>query len=162
MADEIKVGMADMKVGKENDKLITYGLGSCVGLMLYDEVNRVGGLAHIMLPNSNQRTNSVANRAKFADTAVIELIEKLIDQGASKNRLRAKIAGGAEMFSFSKSDSKASIGNRNVEAVKKFLKNEGIGIVGEDTGKDYGRTVELETATGKVKIKTIGSGVLEI
>jgi len=162
MADEIKVGMAEMRVGVWDDRLITYGLGSCVGLVIYDEGSRVGGLAHIMLPDSTQSTSTASNPAKFADTAVKKLIEELVGSGASKDRLKAKITGGAEMFSFSKTDQKASIGSRNVEAVKRLLEFEEIEIVGEDTGSNHGRTVELFVATGKVTIRTIGAGVIEI
>ena len=162
MTDEIKVGMADMKVGRGDDKLITYGLGSCVGLVIYDEDSRIAGLAHIMLPERTSNPSTGSKVAKFADRAVRELIARLIEGGAFRARLKAKIVGGAEMFSFANTDLKASIGSRNIEAVKKHLKNEGIRVVGEDTGSNYGRTLELEAGTGKVTVRTIGSGVIEI
>ena len=162
MTDEIRVGMADMKIGKGGDKLVTFGLGSCVAILLYDETNKVGGLAHIMLPDSKQNKGRSLNPAKFADTAVNGLIEKLIENGARRKNLKAKIAGGAEMFNLSKSDFKATIGSRNIQAVKRNLRQRSINITGQDVGGNQGRTVELFTDTSKVTVRTIGNYPHEI
>ena len=102
--DMIKIGMADLGVCKAPQKLITTGLGSCVGVCLYDPSAKVGGLAHIMLPDSTQAKN-VQNLAKYADTGIAETIKKLIAIGANKNLILAKIAGGSQMFNFMGSSS---------------------------------------------------------
>lgn len=157
----IKVGMADLNIGRDTDVLTTLGLGSCVGIALYDASVKIGGLAHIMLPDSTQIKNN-DNAAKFADTAIEMLIDRLIEAGARKNRLVAKIAGGAHMFEFKNMDDMMRIGTRNVSAVIQILESNCIPIIGSDTGNNYGRTVELYTSTGIFRVKTIGHGIKEI
>lgn len=157
----IKVGMADLKIAKEPDVLTTLGLGSCVGIALYDSSLKLGGLAHIMLPDSTQIKNN-SNRAKFADTAIELLLEQMLSEGARKNRIVAKIAGGAHMFDFKNMDDMMRIGTRNVAAVTQILKAVHIPIIAQDTGDNYGRTIELHTLTGMLRVKTIGHGVREI
>jgi len=153
----IKVGMADLKVCKAPDSLTTLGLGSCVGIAIYDKRTKIAGLAHIMLPSSKEIRNN-ANKAKFADTALDILIGELEKMGVRKSQLQAKIAGGAQMFSFNTNNDVLKVGQRNVIATKKKLKELGIRIVAEDTGGNYGRTIELDPTTGDLLIKTIGSG----
>ena len=120
MGEIIKVGMADLKVCVSPDAVTTLGLGSCVGIAIRDPVTKIGGLAHIMLPDSSQvRQNS--NKAKFADTGIDELIKVMTAAGASRGRLTAKIAGGAQMFAFSGNSDMLRVGERNVEAVKRKL-----------------------------------------
>lgn len=157
----IKVGMADLKIAKEPDVLTTLGLGSCVGIALYDSSLKLGGLAHIMLPDSTQIKNN-SNKAKFADTAIELLLEQMLSEGARKNRIVAKIAGGAHMFDFKNMDDMMRIGTRNVAAVTQILKAVHIPIIAQDTGDNYGRTIELHTLTGMLRVKTIGHGVREI
>lgn len=157
----IKVGMADLSTAREPDILTTLGLGSCVGIALYDPVVKIGGLAHIMLPDSKQIKNN-ENKAKFADTAIEVLLQQMINEGARKTRLVAKIAGGAHMFEFKNMDDMMRIGTRNVMAVTACLEAYRIPIIASDTGSNYGRTVELHTATGVFVVKTIGHGVKEI
>lgn len=157
----IKVGMADLNIAREPDVLTTLGLGSCVGITLYDASIKLGGLAHIMLPDSTQIKNN-DNKAKFADTGIELLIEQMVAQGARKNRLVAKIAGGAHMFEFKNMDDMMRIGTRNVTAVVQILEALRIPILAQDTGSNYGRTIELHTQTGMLFVKTIGHGVKEI
>lgn len=157
----IKVGMADLNIGRGPDILTTLGLGSCVGIALYDAMTQIGGLAHIMLPDSTQIKNN-SNVAKFADTAIDALIHLLLEEGARKNRLVAKIAGGAHMFEFKNMEDHMRIGTRNVSAVIKILETHHIPIISQDTGSNYGRTVELYTSTGIFRVKTIGHGIKEI
>ncbi len=157
----IKVGMADLNIGRAPDILTTLGLGSCVGIALYDSTTKIGGLAHIMLPDSTQIKNN-SNVAKFADTAIEALINKLLAEGVRKSRLVAKIAGGAHMFEFKNMDDTMRIGTRNVNAVVKILVKNNIPIISQDTGSNYGRTVELYTSTGIFRVKTIGHGIKEI
>lgn len=158
---EVKVGIAQWKVAKAPYRLITLGLGSCVGIALYDSLIRVGGLAHIMLPDSRQFPNQ-QNLAKFADSALPALVEEMVRWGASQQRLVAKLAGGAQMFNFNQGGSLLNIGQRNIAAVKETLKELGIRVVGEDTGGNLGRTMILNTENGEVYIRTIGRPVKTI
>jgi chemotaxis protein CheD len=157
MPELIKVGMADLKAGKNPDSIISYGLGSCVGIALYDSQVKIGGLAHIMLPDSTQ-ARAADNHAKFANTAIPVLLEQVIHLGAVKSRITAKIAGGSQMFSFAQATDIMRIGDRNVEAVREVLKSLSIRILAEDVGGNYGRTVELMLATGMYCIKTVNKG----
>lgn len=158
MAELIKVGMADLKVARHPSVLTTLGLGSCVGIALYENKIRVIELAHIMLPSSTISLN-VVNRAKFADTAIVDLIDKMIDLGADKNNIVAKLAGGAQMFSFSSGHEIMRIGQRNIEAARSILKELQIPIISEDVGGNYGRTIELSSKDGMLKVKSIGAGI---
>jgi chemotaxis protein CheD len=161
MPDLIKVGMADFKVARNPASLISYGLGSCVGIALYDTVTRIGGLAHIMLPDSTQ-ARSADNPAKFADTALPLMLNEMLKMGAVRNRISAKIAGGAQMFTFTNATDIMRVGERNTEAVKNVLKQIDIKIVAEDNGGNYGRTVELQLDTGIYRVKTIDKGEKEL
>ena len=161
MPDLIRVGMADYKVGKSPATLISYGLGSCIGVSLYDPQTKIGGLLHIMLPDSTQARAS-DNPAKFADTGLPLMLDDVVKAGAVKSRLVAKIAGGAQMFAFSNATDVMRVGARNAEAIKKMLKSFGIKIIGEDTGGTYGRTVSIDLVTGVYKVKTIDRGEKEI
>jgi chemotaxis protein CheD len=157
MPELIKVGMADLKAGKSPDSIISYGLGSCVGIALYDAQTKIGGLAHIMLPDSTQ-ARATDNQAKFADTALPVLLDQIISMGAVKSRITAKIAGGSQMFSFVQATDIMRIGDRNSEAVRGVLKNLSIRLLAEDVGGNYGRTVELMLDTGIFVIKTVDKG----
>lgn len=157
----IKVGMADLKITEEPNILTTLGLGSCVGIVIYDNIKKIAGLAHVMLPNSRQIKNN-SNKAKFADTAICLLVEEMVKTGGSKPRFIAKIAGGSQMFSFGNNNDIMKIGHRNVVATKETLNLLKIPIIAEDTGGNYGRTIEFYTNTGILLIKTIGHGAKEI
>ena len=157
MSELIKVGMADYKTGRDPDKLITYGLGSCVGIALYDNSTKIGGLAHIMLPSSREMSQT-QNIAKFADTCLHAILEDLIKLGVRKERLTAKIAGGSQMFLFNTTSEVMRIGDKNVLATKEVLKSVNIKILAEDTGGNYGRTVELDLSSGEFNIRTIKRG----
>lgn len=155
--NEIKVGIADFKAAKAPSRIITLGLGSCVGITLYDPATKIGGLVHVMLPDSSQFKNRT-NLAKYADTGISLLLDELLKMGARRFSIQAKLAGGAQMFNFSpKAGSTLNIGMRNVEMSKKILKKLGIKILGEDTGGNYGRTMILDTTTGDVTIRSVGS-----
>ena len=155
MGNIIKVGMADLNVCKAPDILITVGLGSCIGLTLYDPIMKIGGMVHYMLPDSRIVANNT-NIAKFADTGIPELLKQITRIGANKNRLVAKIAGGAQMFGFTQmTNDIGSIGDRNALAAKEMLRRFNIRLVAEDTGLNFGRTVELHTDTGDFYIKAV-------
>lgn len=155
MNNMIKVGMADLNVCVSPDAITTLGLGSCVGIVLYDQGRKIAGLAHIMLPDSTRIINNI-NKAKFADTGIDELIKLMKEKGANTKQLVAKIAGGAQMFAFNHNNDMMRIGERNVEATKMKLEQLGIVIIAEDTGSNYGRTIEFYPETGKLLIKSVG------
>lgn len=153
---EIQVGIADLKVASQPDRLITLGLGSCVGLTLYDPATRIGGLLHIMLPDSTQ-FNSVTKPAKFADLGIPLLLSEIGRYGGKVNNLQAKIAGGAQMFSGLNEKFVLNIGERNVAMTRLTLKNLGIRILAEEVGGNRGRTMILDTTNGQVTIRTVGT-----
>lgn len=158
MDELIKVGMADLNVCLPPKGLTTLGLGSCVGIILYDPSTKVSGLAHIMLPDSTKIKNN-GNIAKFADTAVDKMIDDMCRLGAKRNKLIGKLAGGAQMFSFNSTNDLMRVGERNIVASKEKLQSLGIRIVAEDTGLNYGRTIEFYPETGELWIKTIGKPI---
>ncbi|WP_106766047.1 chemotaxis protein CheD [Paenibacillus faecalis] len=158
----VKVAMADLNVAGSSEILRTTGLGSCVGLTLYDPLLKIGGMAHVMLPSSSIAREGRLNLAKYADTALPVLFNKLKDKGASPDRLVAKMAGGAQMFAFAGAGDSMRIGPRNVESCKAGLEQMGIPLVAEDTGGNYGRTVELDCTTGILTIRSVQKGIKEL
>jgi len=152
---EIKVGMADLNVCESPDSIITLGLGSCVGAVLYDPVLKKCGMVHVMLPDSTAIANN-QNIAKFADTGVEECLRRVLAMGAKKERLVAKIAGGAQMFSMNTNNPMLRVGDRNVAAVRKKLEELNIPVIAADTGENYGRTVVFFPETGEYLIRAIG------
>jgi chemotaxis protein CheD len=156
MSEQIKVGMADYKLGKSPDRLITLGLGSCIGITIYAKKIKAGGMAHIMLPKNNDPEK---RSWKFADIAIEDMINELSKLGIKISEMEAKIAGGARMFSFNTSDEKSSIGYRNAVSVKQILAEMNIKIISEDVGGTMGRTIELDLENGDLKIKTIGQDI---
>lgn len=158
MGEVVKVGMADLNICKAPNVITTLGLGSCIGLTLYDPVTKVGGMVHYMLPDSTKVRNN-SNIAKFGDTGIRELLKRVTAAGAVRTRLVAKIAGGAKMFEVSGLSEVGNIGERNAEAAKVILKELGIRLVAEDTGLNYGRTVELHCDTGEFYIKAVGKPI---
>ena len=155
MGNVVKVGMADLKVAKAPDSLITLGLGSCIGLTLYDPAIKLGGMVHYMLPDSTKLKNN-QNIAKFGDTGIRELYRLMLEQGASPRRMVAKIAGGAKMFEVSGLSEMGHVGQRNAEEAKIMLKELKIPLIAEDTGKNSGRTIEFYPETGELLVKSVG------
>lgn len=155
MGNLIKVGMADLQVGRSTDVLTTLGLGSCIGLTFYDPVMKIGGLVHYMLPDSTKLKNN-SNIAKFGDTGIRELLRRVLQLGADQRRLVSKIAGGACMFEMAGSSALGNVGQRNAEAARIILKQLRIPLIAEDTGLNYGRTVELNCENGDYLIKAVG------
>ena len=155
---EVRVGIADMNVVKKPEKLITIGLGSCIGVALYDKTASIGGLSHIMLPLSYQFSN-ISNPYKFADLAIPLLISKMVAVGSRKYNITAKLAGGASMFNFTDKSLNLDIGDRNIKAVIEVLEKENINITAMDVGGSKGRTMILDPYDGSVQIKTVGAGI---
>lgn len=158
---EIRIGIADLNIAFPPERLITVGLGSCIGIALYDKINAIGGLAHIMLPESKQ-FNNVTNPHKFADLAIPILVDRMIKKGANLKNIKAKIAGGASMFNFSDKSMNMDIGNRNSISVRLVLKNMNIPLLNEDVGGNKGRTMILDTAGYIVQIRTVGLEAKEL
>lgn len=157
----IVVSMADLKVTKAPDSLTTIGLGSCVGICLFDLTAKVIGLGHAMLPDSTQIVNN-SNKAKFVDTCITVLINEMLAQGANRSRIKAKLAGGAQMFKTTAVNDNLRIGDKNAKAALEILKKMNIPILAIDVGGNYGRTVTLDPLSGVLEIKTIGKGIKKI
>ena len=153
MIKKVSVGIADMKITRQEGILITYALGSCIGISFYDPMIKLGGLLHIMLP---QKQGTDTNVFKFADSGIPETLRKLQAFGASKSRMICKIAGGAKMFEMKGSADFGNIGQRNAAMVKKILAEERLRISAEDTGGAYARTMLINVANGDVVIRTVG------
>lgn len=158
VAEKMVVKMADHAVGDENKVLATLGLGSCIGIALYDKFSKVGGLVHIMLPENPGGKKLV----KYADTGIPFLIKEMEAAGAKKRRLSAKIVGGAGMFKSESGDSVMKIGERNIEAVRGVLKEEGVKLAGSDVGKDYGRSMYFYLDDGRVEVKSFSRDLITI
>jgi chemotaxis protein CheD len=160
MAIKHSIGIAMMKVAESPDQLYCLGLGSCVGVAVYDPVARIAGMIHILLPSMKEFENAGQLRSKFADTGISDMVVEMIKKGAVKYRMKAKMAGGASMFDIK--DSSASdlmaIGKRNVQSCKDALKNLGIELIAHDTGGTKGRTVIFDIDTGTFTIKIINKG----
>ena len=158
MAVVIRVGIAEVNVVMRPDSICTLGLGSCVGLVLFDEVRKLGGMVHVMLPSTELAKGKAFNPAKFADSGIPALVELVVKAGADRRRLIAKMAGGAQMFSRTaeSGDSLLKIGPRNVDACRDILQKLNIPLVAEDTGGSFGRTIELFSENGMLEVRAIG------
>lgn len=153
---EIRVKVADWAVAQGADTIATIGLGSCVAIVLHDPVARVGGLAHILLPNETL-SRDTTNKAKFPGTAVPLLVAEMRRLG-SRGALQAKIVGGASMFAQLLPAGGINMGERNVAATRRALEAAGIPLLGDDTGGDYGRSVYLDVPSGRVLVRSLRRG----
>lgn len=159
----IKVGLAEIKLARPPHILRTSGLGSCVGVVVYDEKTSVAAMAHVMLPDSALARDKHLRVGKYADTAIQSLSEMISEQnGSDRNKLKAKIAGGSQMFQFQTDNEMMRIGKRNVEAVKEHLRKLGIELVAEDVGGNVGRTIEFNPETFVLTVKKVNDGIIEI
>lgn len=153
MSKTVSVGIADLKTVRAPDILVTFALGSCVGICLFDPVVKAAGLSHILLPSSAQIPGS-NTPMKFADTAIPMLVKEMERLGARPSQLKAKIAGGAQMFASMSNASIANVGERNVQAVKQTLARMRIPIVVEDVGSNYGRTLYFSPTDYSMTIRS--------
>ena len=149
--DRSRVGIAECAVATDDTVLTTSGLGSCLGVALYDERAGVAGLAHVMLPRAEAADAEAETAAKFADTGVERLLADMEAHGADAGRVTAKLAGASKMFSFSFNEE--GIGERNVEATRAVLAAHDVPVVAEDVGGDSGRSLQLRAATGELVIE---------
>ncbi len=150
--DLINVGIADMAIAVSPNTLRTI-LGSCIGTCIYDPKLKIGGMSHIMLPSSKKPSN---NLKKYADTAIPFMVDEMIKLGAQKDRLVAKLAGGATMFKHTENSLMGEIGKNNILSVREILAVMKIPVLSEEVGGDFGRTIDFYLETGELKIKTIG------
>jgi chemotaxis protein CheD len=158
VSGEIIVRVADLRVGSSGDVLMTIGLGSCVAVVLHDPVAKVGGLAHVLLP-STALGRKDDTPAKFPQTAVPRLLELMAELGASTRRVSARLVGGASMFAGLAAPGTIQMGERNTVACRQVLIQLGVPIAGQATGGDYGRTVKLWVADGRVEVSSVSHGV---
>ena len=150
---KLTVGIADMKIAKGDGMLVTYALGSCIGLCFHDPRLRLGALLHIMLP-LNMETGR-KNPLKYADTGIRETLRQMEAQGASRSRITVKIAGGAKMFEVN-GGNLGNIGQRNIESVHTILRKEGIRLLGEYVGGSVARTMLFDVDSGQSCIRSYG------
>lgn len=151
----IRVGMAEYKLCHTPQKIMTLGLGSCLGVVLYDTSTKICGLAHVMLPDSKQITNN-SNRMKFADTCLTDMYHELLAQSADPGHLIAKIAGGAKMFSIDSDNEFLNIGAQNYVAAVKRLAVFRIPVEAEDVGGTFSRTIVFDPESGMLLVKAVG------
>lgn len=157
---KLTVGIADMKILQWDGELITYALGSCIGICLYDPPIKLGALIHIMLPINMEPGRK--NTMKYADTGIKETLSQLAGKGARKDRLVAKIAGGAKMFEIAGNSNLGNIGQRNIECVRMNLRKEGIRIISENVGGSVARTLSFYPATGIGEIRAYGQPLITL
>lgn len=168
--ETVNVGVAEYFVTHNPHVLASYGLGSCVGVAIYDEKRKIGGMAHIMLPDS-RAISKPGGPGRYADTAIRAVVEEMERLGSKRRDMRAKMAGGACMFTIPGATNPKNvpgpalgmqIGERNIKAAKRALRELKIPLVAEDTGGTYGRTMRFHTSDGKVTISSIKHGVKEL
>jgi len=147
---KIGVRISETKVAKGDAVLVCYGLGSCVAVAIYDEEQEVGGMAHVLLPGSPRPGD---NPSKYSDTSIENLVEKIQKMGGARENMKAKVVGGANMFSWVSHETKKTIGERNARAVLKKLKEMNIRVVAEHTGGTQGRTVEFFAGKGALILR---------
>ncbi|HIV61506.1 MAG TPA: chemotaxis protein CheD [Candidatus Butyricicoccus avistercoris] len=155
MMERQNIGIADMKLARGQGTLVTYALGSCIGICLWDPLLKIGALVHIMLP-INMETNRTSP-FKYADTGIRLTISKMEFMGAKRTRIIAKIAGGAKMFNVPANSNLGNIGQRNIESVHQVLRQEGIRLLKEDVGGSAARTLFFDVATGEGTVKIYGN-----
>ena len=150
MVGMIVVGIGEYAVVKGDTPISMVGLGSCVGIVLYDKIKKIYGMSHVMLPEMDDKNDRIG---KYADTAIPALIDEMVKKGADRNNIRAKIAGGANIFTFE--DNQLQIGHRNIEAIRNILKQYNIPIDGEDVGGNLGRTIIFHPEDCTLSIRMI-------
>jgi len=150
--DPLRVGISEFAVSDGDETMKSYGLGSCLAVGLWDPTNEIGGLAHVMLPNGDNRDDGDRKPGKFADTAIRTMLRRIVEMGGDYTSVEAKITGGSEMFEFDSFED--GVGERNVLAARKELEKLGVPVTAEDVGGERGRTVEFDAETGTLSIRT--------
>jgi chemotaxis protein CheD len=149
------VEVAQFHVGQAPEQMKTLALGSCLGIVLYDPTSRIGALAHAMHPR-RERVKNNANRAKFVDSVIPILVDRMARRGARRERIVAKLFGGARMFeSYAGCAGVIQIGDENIAAAREELRARGIPIAGECVGGTSGRTIVFDLTTGAVAVRDV-------
>jgi len=154
MSHKERVGISEYRVAEAPDVLVTYGLGSCLGITLYDPEAKVGGLAHTLLPAPRSGLEN-SRLTKFVESSIRIMADELCTMGGERQRIEAKIIGGANMFTSLHIAPEETIGNRNILSARETLAALGIALISEDVGGAYGRTVEFDLSTGKVLVRSV-------
>jgi chemotaxis protein CheD len=150
------LGAGELRVAEAPARLVIHGLGSCVAVFVYDPGAHVGGLAHILLPGPPRDT--AAHTGRYATTAVAAVVAELIRLGATRAALHAKVTGGSRMFAYDAGKGRPTVGDKNVEATLKALRDARVEIVATDVGGDHGRTVVADLQDGSLTITTVRGG----
>ena len=162
MTGRRNVRVADLVAVRGEGVLTALGLGSCVAIVLWDPVTKAGGMAHVLLPSPPPRVAGLHVPGRYAQSAVPALLDAVLDQGASRLSIVARITGGASMFTNLIAPGLIHTGERNVLATREALHVAGIPVSGEWVGGDFGRTVAFDLATGKVTVSSVRHGVREL
>ncbi len=154
MTTRERVGISEYKTASSPTELVTYGLGSCLGITLYDPEKSIGGLAHTLLPKPKAGMDT-SRMSKFVDSSIRLMVDELVAMGAVRERLEAKIFGGANMFEALQEWSGESIGQRNIASARETLEELGVPVKAEDVGGNFGRTLVFNLESGRVKVKSV-------
>ena len=155
--EQVRVGIAEMRVERAPGLLVAYGLGSCIGIALYDPEAYLGGMAHTLLPGRREGGEAFRS-SKFVDSAIGAMVAEMESLGASRERLWAKIFGGAAMFRFQREAADDGIGARNARVARETLSSLGIPLLAEDVGGCHGRTIEFDLGTGSILVRSLQQG----
>lgn len=161
MQSSESIGIAEFRVARAPSLLVSYGLGSCLGIALYDPCLQQGGLAHTLLPGASP-PGYQGRPAKHVDGAIRVMLAELLATGSELRDLTAKLVGGANMFAALNQDLEESIGSRNIQAGRQILSQFGIPLVAEDVGGCHGRTIEFDLTTGALRVRSLRVGDLVI
>ena len=153
----IEVQMGKMELAQVPERLVTRGLGSCLGITIYDPVKKVGAMVHPMLPDMD-KSKIKSNPSRFVNSGIHLALQELEKKGCFRSRMEIKMFGGAHMFSFINADSALNVGQKNIEMAHAVFKELNIKILVEEVGGTFGRTIELDTESGKVLVKTVSWG----
>ncbi|MFO7981856.1 MAG: chemotaxis protein CheD [Desulfuromonadales bacterium] len=154
MSSSHRIAISEWVVAQAPDTLICYGLGSCLGIAVYDRANRSGGLAHTLLPSPPQK-DTIRRPGRFVSSAIALIRNELIDRGSLAENLAAKIVGGANMFERFNQTVGTGVGMRNIAAARMTLETLDIPLLGEDVGANFGRSMEFDLATGEIRVRTV-------
>lgn len=157
----IEVNIAEVKIEHSPNVLVTRGLGSCLGITVYDPLKKIGGMAHPMLPDI-EVAKVKFNPARFVNSAIRKMVEDLEKEGGLRSRFVAKLFGGAHMFSFISADNILNVGQKNIDTAIEIFRELGIKVGAQETGGTFGRTVEFNLEDGKARVHTISQGEKEV
>lgn len=152
---QIVIRPEELAVSEEGTVLVSLALGSSLAVCMYDQIRHIGGMVHTLLPQNRMGAAGEGDRLRYVDSSVQALCDALLARGASRTDLKAKIAGGARIFSFSENGRQQETGRENILCARQKLLELGISLVSEDTGENYGRSVYFHTDDGRLAIETM-------